>query len=115
MNIDGHDAESYRAVKNISYDTVIKNLKYFLRMREKYHPDMRFLINVMPAFEYSITVNALFQDTPHQVQDGEVPYSNFEEVKASLKHITEPHGIHIKHSQSGFWAERKTFLKNKEI
>jgi len=114
LNIDGHDADSYRAVKKISYNTVIRNLKYFLNMREKYHPDMRFVINVMPAFEYSITVNALFRDAPHQVQNDEVPYSNFEEVKASLKHIIEPYNVHIRHSQSGFWAERKTFLKNKE-
>ena len=115
LNIDGHDAESYYAVKKISYKTVIKHLRYFLRMKEKFHPEMRFVINVMPAFEYSMTVSALLQDTPHQVKDDEVPFSSFEHTEKSLQGILNAHPtVHIRHSESGLWAERKTFIKNKD-
>ena len=41
VNIDGHDEESYRAVKGISYHGVIKNLKSFLKYRIKYEKNTR--------------------------------------------------------------------------
>lgn len=112
VNIDGHDSASYRAVKGISYETVMRNLTTFLEMRKKYHPEMGFAINVMPAFEYSVTVNALMQASPDQVQDKEVPYSSFAHTSDSLQHLVKKYGVHIRHSKSGLWAERKTFQKN---
>ena len=112
VNIDGHDSASYRAVKGISYESVMRNLKTFLEMRQQYHPEMEFAINVMPAFEYSVTVNTLMQALPDQVQDKEVPYSSFEHTRDSLQSLVKKYGVQIRHSKSGLWAERKTFQKN---
>jgi hypothetical protein len=55
VNIDGHDAKSYKAVKGINYNGVIKNLKKFLELRQEYDPEFDFTINVMPASEYALT------------------------------------------------------------
>jgi len=105
VNIDGHDAKSYKAVKGISYAGVIKNLKRFLDLRAKYDPKFNFQINVMPAFEYAITVNAFLQTRPDQAKK-KIPYSSYELTVKSLREFV-PEDIHIHHSKSGLWAERK--------
>ena len=104
MNVDGHDAKSYRAVKGISYKGVIKNLKRFLELREQYDPNFDFQINVMPAFEYVVTVNAFLQHKPDQMKR-KVPYSSFDETVKSLR-VFVPENVHIHHAKSGLWAER---------
>jgi radical SAM protein with 4Fe4S-binding SPASM domain len=105
VNIDGHDAKSYKAVKGISYAGVIKNLKRFLDLRAKYDPKFNFQINVMPAFEYAVTVNAFLQTKPDQAKK-KIPYSSYELAVKSLREFV-PEDIHIHHSKSGLWAERK--------
>jgi len=106
VNIDGHDAKSYKAVKGISYAGVIKNLKRFIELRAKYNPTFDFTINVMPAFEYAVTVNAFLQTSPDQVDKKKIPYSSYEETVKSLRKFV-PEDIHINHSLVRLWAERK--------
>ena len=105
VNIDGHDAESYTAVKGIPYDTVISNLIKFINYRKELDPDFDLCINVMPAFEYAVTVGALFGRPPDQ-GDGKVPYSNFELVEESLRTFV-PNNVRIRHSKAGLWSERR--------
>lgn len=104
MNVDGHDAKSYKAVKGISYAGVIKNLKRFLELRQQYDPNFDFTINVMPAFEYALSVNAFLQHKPDQMKK-RVPYSSFEDTVNSLKEFV-PANVPIRHAKSGLWAER---------
>ena len=105
VNIDGHDAESYKAAKGISYNGVIKNVKTFLNLREELDPTFDFTINAMVAFEYAITVNKFFNNTPSQVTEA-VPYSSYEDTVKSLRKFV-PDNVRISHSKPGFWAERK--------
>tara|TARA_B110000503_G_C7122392_1_gene403082 strand:+ start:596 stop:1531 length:936 start_codon:yes stop_codon:yes gene_type:complete len=111
VNIDGHDEESYRAVKGISYHGVIKNLKSFLKYRIKYDPKFDFCINVMPAFEYAITASSFMNAVPDQV-NGEIPFSNFDLTLNSLRKFV-PADVRIRHSKSGLWAERKLVTSGK--
>ena len=111
LNIDGHDDESYRAVKGISYKSVIKNLKSFLDIRDEVNPVFDITINAMPAFEYFTTVRAFFNTNPDNTGDT-VPYSDFDLVLESLKDIV-PQNVSIKHSKSGFWAERKLIISGR--
>jgi radical SAM protein with 4Fe4S-binding SPASM domain len=104
MNVDGHDAKSYKAVKGISYAGVIKNLRRFLELRQQYNPNFDFTINVMPAFEYALSVNAFLQHKPDQMKK-RVPYSSFEDTVNSIKEFV-PANVPIRHSKSGLWAER---------
>lgn len=104
VNIDGHDAKSYKAVKGISYAGVIKNVKKFLELRAKYDPTFDFSINVMTAFEYTVSVNAFMQTKPDQYKR-KIPFSTYEETVKSLRKFV-PDDIFIKHSKSGLWAER---------
>lgn len=107
VNIDGHDEESYRAVKGISYKSVIKNVKHFLNMREKYDPEFDFCINVMPAFEYAATVKTLFNDRPDRItSDTSIPFSTFAETERVLREFV-PSSVRIRHSKPGLWSERK--------
>jgi MoaA/NifB/PqqE/SkfB family radical SAM enzyme len=105
MNVDGHDAKTYKAVKGISYAGVIKNLKRFLELRTEHDPTFDFTINVMPAFEYAVTVNAFLQTKPDQVKRT-VPFSSFDLVLKSLREFV-PEDIYIHHAKAGLWAERK--------
>ena len=105
VNIDGHDAESYTAVKGIPYDTVISNLIKFINYRKEFDPEFDLCVNVMPAFEYAVTVGALFNRPPDQV-DGKVPYSDFELVEDSLR-VFVPDNVQIRHSKAGLWSERR--------
>ena len=105
VNIDGHDAESYTAVKGIPYDTVISNLIKFINYRKEFDPEFDLCVNVMPAFEYAVTVGALFNRPPDQV-DGKVPYSDFELVEDSLRAFV-PDNVQIRHSKAGLWSERR--------
>jgi radical SAM protein with 4Fe4S-binding SPASM domain len=105
LNIDGHDAKSYKAVKGINYNGVIKNLKKFLELRETYDPEFDFTINVMPASEYALTVNAFLQHPPDQMKK-RVPISTFEDTVNSLKDFVPPN-VRFNHAKSGLWAERK--------
>lgn len=111
VNIDGHDDKSYRDVKGISFKSVIKNLKKFLEYRERYYPEMKVRINVMPAFEYKYAVGAFFDTLPLQGKK-EVHFSNYEEVVKFLREFV-PEDIEIKRSKSGLWAERKQVLSGK--
>ena len=104
MNVDGHDAKSYKAVKGISYAGVIKNLKRFLELRQKYDPNFNFSINVMPAFEYAVSVNAFLNHKPDQMKK-RIPFSSFEETVKSLRDFV-PDNVYFNHSKSGLWAER---------
>jgi len=104
MNVDGHDSKSYKAVKGINYAGVIKNLKRFLELRQQYDPNFDFVINVMPAFEYAVAVNAFLQHKPDQMKK-RVPYSSFEDTVNSLKAFV-PANVPIRHAKSGLWAER---------
>jgi radical SAM protein with 4Fe4S-binding SPASM domain len=104
VNIDGHDAKSYKAVKGISYAGVIKNLKRFLELRSKYDPNFDFTINVMPAFEYAVTVNAFLETPPDQFKEN-IPYSSYDDTVKSLRTFV-PENVYIHHSKSGLWAER---------
>jgi sulfatase maturation enzyme AslB (radical SAM superfamily) len=113
VNIDGHDKESYEAVKGISYKSVIKNLKYFLEMREKYDPDFDFCINVMPAFEYTLTVKQYFGTTPDRYDPTKpTPFSTFSETKKSLREFV-PKNVRIRYSKSGLWSERRLITSGK--
>tara|TARA_S200000501_G_scaffold79168_1_gene70921 strand:- start:2616 stop:3695 length:1080 start_codon:yes stop_codon:yes gene_type:complete len=105
VNIDGHDAESYTAVKGIPYESVISNVIHFVNHMKDINPKFDFCINVMPAFEYAVTVASVFKRPPEQV-DGEVPYSDFELVEKSLRNFLSD-DIRIRHSKSGLWAERR--------
>lgn len=105
VNLDGHDEESYKAVKGISYSSVIKNVKSFLKIREQLDPNFDFCINVMTAFEYAVTVQTFFESIPDRV-NGLVPYSDFDLTVKSLKKIV-PDNVRIRKSKPGLWAERK--------
>ena len=106
VNIDGHDEESYRAVKGISFKSVIKNVKHFLAMREKYDPEFDFCINVMPAFEYAATVKTLFNHRPDRItSDTAIPFSSFAAVEKMLREFV-PDNVRVRHSKPGLWSER---------
>lgn len=120
VNIDGHDAESYYAVKKISYKSVIKNLTQYLELRKQYHPEQAFVVNAVPAAQYAITVKSLFQTQPDQVPAGDqIPYSDLSAIQQSLSQLDKKYNLTIVRQQSpGMWAERKTFrrvLKNMNI
>lgn len=114
VNVDGHDEDSYRAVKGIPFKSVIKNLKHFLQLRYDHYPEMIFTINVMPAFEYAATVFSTFGKNPDQVKPGQaVPYSTYELVCESLKYhlgqeLYDSLSL-LRHSKAGLWAERSKF------
>jgi len=114
VNIDGHDAESYYAVKKISYKSVLKNVIRYLQIRKVWHPEQWFVVNVVPAFEYTAAVKMLMQDSPDQVPDATVPFSNLAAVEQSWKKILEKYNVVIRHQSPGMWAERKTFLRNRD-
>lgn len=105
VNIDGHDKKAYESVKGISYKTVIKHVKAFIELRAELDPTFNFTINVMPAFEYVVTVSNFFNTAPDRA-DAPIPFSDFEETNRALRKFV-PHDITISHSKSGFWAERK--------
>jgi radical SAM protein with 4Fe4S-binding SPASM domain len=105
VNIDGHDSKTYKAVKGISYLGVIKNLKRFLNLRAEFDPKFNISINVMPAFEYAVTVNAFLRTEPDQYKDP-IPFSTYEHTLTSLRKFV-PGDIYIKRSKPGLWAERK--------
>jgi radical SAM protein with 4Fe4S-binding SPASM domain len=114
VNVDGHNQDSYGAVKGIPLKSVMKNLKHFLELRAKHYPEMNFAINVMPAFEYATTVFTVFNKYPAQVKPGTpVPFSSHELVTQMLKdelgeHIYDSLTL-VRHSESGLWAERSKF------
>jgi radical SAM protein with 4Fe4S-binding SPASM domain len=111
VNIDGHDADTFKAVKGISYDGVIKNLKRFLELRAEIDPTFNLAINVMPAFEYAVSVSAFLQTPPSQLTKP-VPFSSYEDTVESLRTFV-PHDISIKHSKAGLWAERTLITSGK--
>lgn len=120
VNIDGHDAESYYAVKKISYRSVIKNLTQYLELRKKYHPEQMFIVNAVPAAQYAITIKSLLQTQPDQVQvEDQIPYSNLQAIQQSLDELDKKYNLSLIRQQSpGLWAERKTFrraIKNMNI
>lgn len=109
INIDGHDEASYKAVKGISYNSVIRNFKRFMKLRNMFQPNLKIKINVMPAAEYALTVKAVLGHLPQQVNVNEdIPFSNFELTKQSLSKIINLYdsNLDITPSRSGFWAER---------
>lgn len=105
VNIDGHDANTFKAVKGISYDGVIKNVRRFIKLRADLDPSFNFAINVMPAFEYAVTVHAFTQSLPVQMTHP-IPFSSYEDTVVSLRKFV-PIDIPILHSKAGLWAERK--------
>lgn len=105
VNIDGHDEESYRAVKGISFKSVIRNVKKFLALRAVIDPEFNFHINVMPAFEYVLTVDTFLKALPSNAKEN-VPFSSYEEVVKTLRKFV-PNNVRISHSKSGLWAEGK--------
>ncbi len=115
VNIDGHDEETYRAVKGISYKTVIKNVKFFIEMMEKYQPDFDFCINVMPASEYAVTVKTYFGENPDRMPASKViPHSTFSETERVLREFVPPN-VRIRRSKSGLWSERKLAQAQKDV
>ena len=110
VNIDGHDADSYKAAKGISYNGVIKNVKSFLELRDQIDPNFDFTVNVMVAFEYATTVNAFFGKNPDRATS-DIPYSSYEDAVRTLREFV-PDNVNISHSKSGFWAERELASKS---
>ena len=114
VNVDGHNQDSYGAVKGIPLKSVMKNLKHFLELRRDYYPEMDFSINVMPAFEYTATVFFSFNKNPAQVKPGTaVPFSSYSLVTDMLKRelgqeIYDSFTL-VRNSNSGLWAERSKF------
>jgi radical SAM protein with 4Fe4S-binding SPASM domain len=114
VNIDGHDEDSYRAVKGIPLKSVMKNVKHFLELRQDHYPEMKFGINVMTAFEYAFVVHGVFGKNPMQVPKGSaVPVSTYDMVYDMLvdelgQDLVDTLGM-IRHSQAGLWAERAKF------
>jgi MoaA/NifB/PqqE/SkfB family radical SAM enzyme len=116
INIDGHDSTSYKAVKGISFRSVLRNFKNFMKLRARYYPELKVKINVMPAAEYTLTVTTVLGHLPEQVKNN-VPYSDLSLVKDMLsKHIDIKNDLYldISKSKSGFWAERN-LLRNKIV
>jgi MoaA/NifB/PqqE/SkfB family radical SAM enzyme len=108
INIDGHDAASYKAVKGISFKSVMRNFRNFMKLRNRFYPELKVKINVMTAVEYTLTVNTVLQHLPEQVNT-DIPYSDIDLVKNMLsKHIDIKNDLYldISTSKSGFWAER---------
>lgn len=110
VNIDGHDEASYKAVKGISYGTVIRHLKSFINLRKEYDPEFHLQVNVMPAFTYYVTVKSLFKAEPDRAKDP-IPYSDFNLATESLRKFL-PDNVRIHQSSSGLWAERKLMKIN---
>jgi len=111
VNIDGHDAATYKSVKKIGYDGVIKNLKKFINLRTQLDPLFDISINVMPAFEYAMSVNAFLNTPPVQMTE-DIPFSSYELTVESLREFV-PIDIPILHSKAGLWAERKLITSGK--
>ena len=109
VNIDGHDSDSYKAVKGISYSSVIKHVKTFIALMEEFDPNFDFTINVMTAFEYAVTVSSFFGTAPDRTKDP-IPYSSFELSEESLRKFA-PENVRISRSKSGLWAERNLVKK----
>ena len=106
VNIDGHDEASYRAVKKISFKSVIKQLKTFIELHTEYQSQIKIDIMVMPAVEYATTVKLYSGKNPDQVKEGEaVAYSNFDLTRTMLREFC-PDYIEIHHSKPGLWSER---------
>lgn len=106
VNIDGHDEASYRAVKKISFKSVIKQLKTFIELHTEYQSPIKIDIMVMPAVEYATTVKIYSGKNPDQVKEGEaIAYSNFDLTRNMLREFC-PDYIRITHSKPGLWSER---------
>lgn len=115
INIDGHDSESYKAVKGIAFKSVMKNFRNFMKLRAQYYPTLMVKINAMPAAEYTLTVNTVLGHLPEQVNKN-VPYSDLTLIKASIsKYINIDNDLHldISLSKAGFWAERNLLRSGK--
>lgn len=110
MNIDGHDAETYTAVKGLSYKIVMRNLKAFLKLRAEINPNFDFLISAMTLYEYSLGVATIMKPgtKPHNLKQN-VPMSRFKDVVEFLATELYPYNHNIKmfHASPGMWAERK--------
>lgn len=140
VNIDGHDKQSYEAVKRIDYDTVISNLKAFNDVHVHYQSDIDVLINAMPYYEYDHVVRSVFQTAPvnyvvpridaiSKKADREskpkdiiqtsttmryylddIPYSNFDLILQSISFLQNNPRVGVKHSRPGLWAERQSLV-----
>ena len=106
VNIDGHDEASYRAVKKISFKSVIKQLKTFIQLHTEHKSDIEIDIMVMPAVEYTTAVKLYSTKNPDQVEEGtKIAYSNFKLTENMLRQFV-PQNIRINHSKPGLWSER---------
>ncbi|MHA1344997.1 MAG: radical SAM/SPASM domain-containing protein [Candidatus Heimdallarchaeaceae archaeon] len=110
LNIDGHNAETYEAQKKISYNTVMKKFRMFMRFRKGLKPNFPVGVNVLPFSVYYNKVMKRFNQPPLQapVYFPSILKSSYVQVKKSLeekKWITED--VFIRESPSFFWAERK--------
>lgn len=105
MNIDGHDADSYKAVKGLSYKVVMRNLTTFLDIRKELKSKLKLTIGVVPLFEYVAVISTVFDKAPINLKS-DIPCTTFQEVKAQLKTFA-PDDVDIFRSPIGLWAERK--------
>lgn len=133
VNIDGHDKESYEAVKRVDYETVIQNLKDFNSLHVHHGSTIEVLVNAMPYYEYDQAVRWVLRTQPLNYIDhrsdkiskkidrstraediikrhysDEVPYSNFNLVLKSLHFLHNNPYMRFKKSRPGLWAERQS-------
>lgn len=115
VNIDGHDQESYEAVKRINYNTVIENLKNFNKIHLEHNSRIEILVNAMPAWEYDQTVREVLKTEPVNSNNKSVPYSDPKLIEDSLDFLRNNSLVRFKASSPGLWAERRNITTGKAV
>lgn len=113
VNIDGHDKESYTAVKGLNYSVILRNLKEFIKIRSEVNPNFDIKVLVVPLLEYVTVIQNKFGKMPINLKEN-IPCSSFKEVEEQLRTFV-PMDIEVVHSPIGLWAERQYADTSKDL
>ncbi len=105
VNIDGFTPESYQAVKGLDLSVVSRNLKNFIRIREREKSSIRVLVHVISHYTYTELAKKFFGVAPVKGNGKEFPQDG--PVTAEYwKEIINPALDATGEDSVMFWAER---------
>jgi len=113
MNLDGHDAASYYAMKKLPLERVLENVHGFLEVRKQRAPETPFTVWVVPAVEYVDAIRKNLHVEPSRLADRKVAPSSFNQV---VERFRSEFGsdVEFKHVQPHGWAERQLVDPNEK-